>query len=242
MPTITGNNKKEVHTNSERILNASIMKLSLMLGEDPEKLLSIKPKITVSEPDAEPYVKYDVSENTIAIHGIKIDENFLKYVINGIIGFHYYKEKMAKRSIHDNDIPSNYSIENILIMSFSSLFGAEASEDENKSATIAPNIFKKSELIDIQNLLSTIIYTYENILSDSFEKFLNNMYDKSNTDQIEMMSRILASVLVIANNGDTIRTLRSIYYNGYAALNSIKKIDMESFSNNARLFFNTAAR
>ena len=222
-------------------MKSAVLKFSLFLGENPEKLMPSAPKLVFDLTSKELYIKYENNNNTMTIAGKDTGEQFLRMVINGVVSAHYYQEKQKHRTASDNDFPANYATDQLLKISFSSLFTATASETDNSTALLAGNIFRRQELVDIPNLKEMLILLYKNIVGGSLEKFISGIYIEEDYESIDLVGRVLAVAIVIADGGDVKRSLKDMYYKGYKSINSIAPIGFERFKQHVDTLFSNNA-
>jgi hypothetical protein len=233
--------ENEIASRSSEIIKASVLKFSLYLGEDPEKIMPYAPKLVISQAEKEPYIKYENNNNTITLAGQNTGDQFTHMVINGVIATHYYQEKQKQRTSSDNDFPANYATDRLLRISFSSLFTAMASDKGNATSLFAGNIFRRQELADMHNLKEMLVLLYKNVVGGSLEKFISSLYGEEDYDSIDLVGRILAVAIVIAEGGDIRRSLRDMYYKGYKSINSIASIGFERFKQHVDTLFSNNA-
>ncbi|MEM0154785.1 MAG: hypothetical protein QW814_03045 [Methanothrix sp.] len=222
-------------------IKSAVMRFSLYLGENPERLMPFAPKLVLEQTDKEPYIKYENSNNTITIIGKNTEEQFTLMVINGVISAHYYKEKQNQRTVSDNNFPANYATDQLLRISFSTLFTAVASDKGDSTGLLAANIFRRRELADIPNLKEMLILLYKNVVEGSLEKFVSSIYNEEDYESIDLIGRVLAVAIVIANGGDVKRSLKDMYYKGYKSINSIALIEPERFKQHINTLFSNNA-
>ncbi|OJI07908.1 hypothetical protein Micr_00125 [Candidatus Micrarchaeum sp.] len=231
----------ETASKASEIMKSAVLKFSLFLGENPEKLMPSAPKLVFDLTSKELYIKYENNNNTMTIAGKDTGEQFLRMVINGVVSAHYYQEKQKHRTSSDNDFPANYTTDQLLKISFSSLFTATASDTDNSTALLASNIFRRQELVDIPNLKEMLILLYKNIVGGSLEKFISGIYIEEDYESIDLVGRVLAVAIVIADGGDVKRSLKDMYYKGYKSINSIASIGFERFKQHVDTLFSNNA-
>ena len=230
----------ETASKAYEIMKSAVLKFSLYLGENPEKLMPSAPKLVFDSKRKESYIKYDNNNNTITIAAKGAEEQFPRMVINGVVSAHYYQEKQKHRA-SDNDFPANYATDHLLKVSFSSLFTATASDPGNSTALLAGNIFRKQELADIPNLKEMLLLLYKNITGGYLEKFISGIYGEEDYESIDLVGRVLAVAIVIAEGGDVKRSLKDMYYKGYKSINSIASIGFERFKQHVDTLFSNKA-
>ncbi len=231
----------EIASKASEIIKSAVLKFSLFLGENPEKLMPSAPKLVFDLASKESYIKYENNGNTITIAGRDTERQLLDLVINGIISAHYYLEKQNLRTASDKDFPANYATDQLLKVSFSSLFTATASASSNSTALLAGNIFRRQELADVPNLKEMLILLYKNIVGGSLEKFISDIYEEEDYESINLVGRVLAVAMVIAEGGDVKRSLRDMYYKGHKSINSIAFIRFELFKQHVDTLFSNKA-
>ncbi|MEM0201955.1 MAG: hypothetical protein QXR73_02160 [Candidatus Micrarchaeaceae archaeon] len=231
----------EIASAASEIIKSAVMRFSLYLGENPERIMPSAPKLAFEQTDKEPYIKYENSNNTITIAGNNTEEQFTLMVINGVVSSHYYQEKQKQRTASDNDFPANYATDQLLRISFSTLFTAVASDKGDSTTHLAANIFRRRELADIPNLKEMLILLYKNVAEGSLEKFVSSIYEEEDYESIDLVGRVLAVAIVIANGGDVKRSLKDMYYKGYKSINSIAPIGLERFKQHINTLFSNNA-
>lgn len=226
----------------EEALDSTIKNFSTMLDENLEKLMRSKPKIELKISDDEPYIKYDFVSNSMLVVGKDIKEKFIRYVFNGVIASIYFQEKQRGRTTKDQNFSNNSYTENMLRLAFSSLFNSEFAMKESESNTLAGSIFSASELSDIDSLKGMMVFVRDTIASGKFEQSAQSIMNGLGVPSAELVSRVLAVVLTISNNGDVKKTLKGMYYNGYLSLNSVVTMNRDVFmANIATLFTRNAS-
>ena len=206
---------------AREIVKSSTKVLSTYLNENYENMLEHAPKILFEE-SKDPYIKYDSAEGIITIGGSNIEEKFMKFVLNGIIAIHYYQKRQSLRLKADLELISNYSTDQLLKISFSSLF-------------------KRAELSSINDIKKMLFFIYKNMRTGLFEKFASDLYSEENADVIDLTGRLLAVMIMIANSGNTKESLKAIYYNGYRSIHQIRRMDPEIFEHSIETLFSNKA-
>lgn len=233
--------ENEIASKASEIIKSAVLKFSLLLGEDPEKLMPLAPKLVIDSKSMGPYIKYDNNSNTMTIASKNGDELFIRMATNGAVSTSYYREKQKSRSVSDNNFPANYSTDQLLKISFSSLFMATNSDTPNSASFLAGNIFRRYELADVQNLKEMMALLYKNIVAGSLEKFISSIYADGDYESIDLIGRLLAMAIVIAESGDIKRSLKNMYYKGYKSINSIKSIEFMRFKQHVDALFSNNA-